>query len=140
VSDRNANLKPWPKGVSGNPGGRPKKKAITEELDRLLEEESPNGDGKTWAVIIAEALLKQAAKGDVRAITELANRIEGKPVQAMAVEGRPLDGLAEIIEEARTRVGRMSDEEMTTQEIRDKISQLQHELGRREICVKGIGE
>jgi len=79
-------LKPWPKGVSGNPGGRPKKKAITEELDRLLEEESPNGDGKTWAVIIAEALLKQAAKGDVRAITELANRIEGKPVQPIAAE------------------------------------------------------
>jgi len=73
VSDRTANLKPWPKGVSGNPGGRPKKKAITEELERLLEEEAPNGDGKTWAATIAEALLKQAAKGDVRAITELAS-------------------------------------------------------------------
>ena len=70
MSDRTANLKPWPKGVSGNPGGRPKKKAITEELERLLEEEAPNGDGKTWAATIAEALLKQAAKGDVRAITE----------------------------------------------------------------------
>jgi hypothetical protein len=44
VSDITANLKPWPKGVSGNPGGRPKKKAITEELERLLEEEAPNGD------------------------------------------------------------------------------------------------
>ena len=106
VSDRNANLKPWPKGVSGNPGGRPKKKAITEELDRLLEEESPNGDGKTWAVIIAEALLKQAAKGDVRAITELANRIEGKPVQPIAAEAGGLEGLAEIIAEARARVSR----------------------------------
>ena len=92
--------------MSGNPGGRPKKKAITEELDRLLEEESPNGDGKTRAVIIAEALLKQAAKGDVRAITELANRIEGKPVQPIAAEAGGLEGLAEIIAEARARVSR----------------------------------
>jgi len=70
-----------------------------------LEEEAPNSDGKTWAATIAEALLRQAAKGDVRAIAELANRIEGKPVQAMAVEGGQLDGLAEIIAEARARVG-----------------------------------
>ena len=103
MSDRTANLKPWPKGVSGNPGGRPKKKAITEDLERLLEEEAPNGDGKTWAATIAEALLKQAAKGDVRAITELANRIEGKPLQAMAVAEGGLDGLAEAIQKARKR-------------------------------------
>jgi hypothetical protein len=110
VSDRTANLKPWLKGVSGNPGGRPKKKAITEELERLLEEEAPNGDGKTWAAAIAEALLKQAAKGDVRAITELANRVEGKPVQAVAAEVGGLEGLAEAIAEGRKRVARLTDQ------------------------------
>jgi len=92
--------------AASNPGGRPKKKAITEELERLLEQEAPNGDGKTWAATIAEALIKQAAKGDVRAITELANRIEGKPVQAVAAEAGGLEGLAEIIAEARARIVR----------------------------------
>ena len=50
MSDRTANLKPWPKGVSGNPGGRPKKKAITEELERLLAEGGLDG--------LAEAIQK----------------------------------------------------------------------------------
>jgi hypothetical protein len=46
VSGGTANLKPWPKGVSGNPGGRPKRKPITEELERLLAEQAPNASGK----------------------------------------------------------------------------------------------
>ena len=101
------NLKPWPKGVSGNPGGRPKKKLITNELERLLEQEAPEATGKTWAAVIAEVLLNQARRGDVRAIAELANRIEGKPLQP--VEFGPdagLDAVAESLEWARKRVSR----------------------------------
>jgi hypothetical protein len=79
------NLKPWKPGQSGNPGGRPKKKPITEELERLLAEQAPNGDGRTWAALIAEALLRKASTGDVRAIAELTNRIEGKPLQSLTV-------------------------------------------------------
>ena len=45
--------------------------------------------------------------GDVRAITELANRIEGKPVQAVAAEVGGLEGLAEAIAEGRKRVAQM---------------------------------
>jgi hypothetical protein len=41
------NLKPWPKGVSGNPGGRPKTKPLTEELERLLDEEAPKSEGES---------------------------------------------------------------------------------------------
>ena len=51
----NGNLRPWPKGVSGNPSGRPTKKLITSELERLLEREAPRVNGKTYAVVIAEA-------------------------------------------------------------------------------------
>jgi hypothetical protein len=72
------NLKPWPKGVSGNPGGRPKTKPLTEEIERLLEQEAPTSKGQTWASLIAQALLTKACKGDVRAFAELANRVEGK--------------------------------------------------------------
>jgi uncharacterized protein DUF5681 len=81
------NLKPWPKGVSGNPGGRPKKKLVTDELERLLQVEAPDAGGKTWATVIAQALLQQARKGDVRAFAELTNRIEGKPLQPVELRG-----------------------------------------------------
>jgi hypothetical protein len=37
VAGRIENLKPWKPGESGNPGGRPKTKAITAELQCLLE-------------------------------------------------------------------------------------------------------
>jgi hypothetical protein len=95
------NLKPWPKGVSGNPGGRPKKQPITEELERLLAEEAPNHNGQTWAAVIAEALLLQASEGDIKAISELANRVEGKPLQAFSVSNDSYESLAERLERAR---------------------------------------
>ena len=86
MSGTTENLRPWPKGVSGNPGGRPKTKPLTEELERLLEQEAPNGKGETWGARIAKALVVKASKGDVRAISELANRLEGKPLQAIEMD------------------------------------------------------
>ena len=119
------NLKPWPKGVSGNPGGRPHAKPLTEEIERQLGQEAPNGKGQTWAAVIAKALLTRAAKGDIRAIAELANRVEGKPFQALAVDVGANEDLAEAIARGRKRVlERMSDDE-----IRDKIRQLEEHLG-----------
>jgi hypothetical protein len=79
-------LKPFPKGVSGNPGGRPKSKPLSEVLEYLLEEPAPRGKGKTWADVIVDALIRRAAKGDTRAFREIANRTDGKPHQAMAVD------------------------------------------------------
>jgi hypothetical protein len=111
------NLKPWPKGVSGNPGGRPKKKPITEELERLLADEVPNGKGQTWATVIAEALLHEARKGDVRAISELANRIEGKPVQAIDLNTGGGEGIAERLERARKRRLQAGREGMTREKL-----------------------
>ncbi len=37
MAGRVENLRPWQPGQSGNPGGRPKKKPITEELERPLD-------------------------------------------------------------------------------------------------------
>ncbi len=120
------NLKPWPKGVSGNPGGRPKKKLITDELERLLGQEAPDATGKSWATVIAEALLNQARRGDVRAIGELANRIEGKPLQPVELSGdNDLDTLAERIENGRKRM--LAD--MSDEELRGKLKQLKTEIG-----------
>ena len=120
------NLRPWPKGVSGNPGGRPKKKLITDELERLLEQEAPEAPHKSWATVIAEALLNQARRGDVRAIAELANRIEGRPLQQVALGvDADLETLAERLEQARKRV--LGD--MTEDELNCRLVRLQAELG-----------
>jgi hypothetical protein len=47
--------------------------------------------------VIAEALVRRAAKGDVRAFREIADRIEGKPRQAVefdvGVDGEPIPAL-----------------------------------------------
>ena len=72
-------------------------------LERLLTEEAPNGKGQTWATVIAQALLQEASKGDVRAISELANRIDCKPHQPLAVNLDAAEGLAERMAKARKR-------------------------------------
>ena len=111
---KNQNLKPWPKGVSGNPGGRPKKRLISDELERLLQQ-SPNAGGKTCAAALAEVLLEHALKGDLRAIAEVANRVEGKPVQAvdLDVNSHPHDLL----------------EGLTDEELEERLAELQEKLG-----------
>ena len=124
MAGRVENLKPWKPGESGNPGGRPKTKPLTEELQRLLEQAAPKGKGRTWAAVIAEALLTKACKGDVRAIAELANRVEGRPFQAVGVDVEAGEDLAEALARARKRAANMSEEEIT-----NRIKQLEAQLG-----------
>jgi hypothetical protein len=82
--------RPFPKGKSGNPGGRPKKTQLTDACRALLKTEFP-GDlqGRTYAERIAEVLCRTAIKGDIRAIRELADRAEGRPRQAIQIEQDP---------------------------------------------------
>jgi len=89
--------------------GRPKTKPLTEELERLLEQEAPNGKGQTWAAVILQALLTKARKGDVRAFAELANRVEGRSPQAVDFKVDNYSNLAEEIEKARKRVTEWRD-------------------------------
>lgn len=73
------NLKPFPKGKSGNPNGRPKK---IPELDKLLADVlGDEKDGITAAQAILMALRKKAASGDVRAAEVLLERAYGKAKQ-----------------------------------------------------------
>ena len=100
----NGNLKPWKKGQSGNPKGRPKKGSTWSEVaNQLLDAQAldirltlPNGkkheitcsieDGNTIRHAVVGALVVEALKGNIPAIRELADRTEGKPAQKLEVE------------------------------------------------------
>ena len=72
-------LRRIPKGVSGNPKGRPKK---LPELDKLLADVlGEEKDGVTAAEAILRVLRAKAAKGDLRAAEILLDRGYGKARQ-----------------------------------------------------------
>jgi hypothetical protein len=66
VAGRVQNLKPWPKGVSGNPGGRPKSD-ISAEIARAIFENNPD--------IIYHAMLRAIRKGNPKVFATLAARV-----------------------------------------------------------------
>lgn len=70
-------------GNCANPNGRPKK---LPDLDKLLAELlGTNKDGKDGMELIIEAMLKKAAKGDVKAAELLLNRGYGKAKQFISM-------------------------------------------------------
>jgi hypothetical protein len=99
------NLKPWQPGQSGNPGGRPKKKPITELYEQLLN------DGATVKAIRAAILrnIKNSKTTFVPLLREMADRVEGKVTQS--------------IEAKVTEVSHLTDDEL-----QDEIQRLTEEL------------
>jgi hypothetical protein len=69
------NLKPWPKGVSGNPNGRPKND-ISVEIARAVFENNPEA--------IYQGMARRLAKGDARVFKVLADRAYGKVREQVA--------------------------------------------------------
>lgn len=75
------NNKPFKKGQSGNPNGRPKK---LPELDKLLADVlGEEKDGITAAEAILKKLRQMAAHGNLRAAEILLDRGYGKPRQSV---------------------------------------------------------
>lgn len=96
-----ANLKPWPKGVSGNPSGRPKKLHITKMFEQVLAKSQNRND-------IKKALLETLTSrgmAKVLMLREMAERTEGKVTQEMDVNVTGHVVLSEIIEERRKKRG-----------------------------------
>ena len=67
-------------GQSGNPSGRPKATPITDALRQALSDPAELSKFIT-------AILKKAKKGDVKAFQAVADRLEGKPAQALNLAG-----------------------------------------------------
>jgi hypothetical protein len=102
-----ANLKPWKKGERANPNGRPKK-TLTEALIAKL--------GRKRAFEVATALIDTAAKGDVSAFKELADRLEGKVPQQIEVSGNVDLGVRIASARDRRRQISVIDAEVTVTE------------------------
>ncbi len=67
----------WKPGQSGNPGGRPRWKPLTEALQRLYDEQPELLDQ------LAARLTVKAGQGDVSAWNTICDRLEGKVAQTV---------------------------------------------------------
>lgn len=105
------NLKPFPKGVSGNPAGKPKgtehsKTRLKRILDLVQKRKNPiTGEEETFTVLelMDMQMIAKALKGDQRAYQEVMDRLEGKPKQSTEVEVS--GGMTINWEEKKTYVG-----------------------------------
>lgn len=71
-------------GETLNPHGRPKgSRNLSTILREFLDEEIELSDGekKKYKEVIIRKLIKKANDGDLRAITEIFDRVDGKPKQ-----------------------------------------------------------
>jgi hypothetical protein len=71
------NLKPFEKGVSGNPGGRPHWKQVTELMKTETNQEK--------LAVIVDKVFDLALEGNMRAVEFIADRLEGKVAQRVEV-------------------------------------------------------
>jgi len=85
----------WVKGISGNPNGRlPKSQCVSSLLRDLLEGDAQRVADKwkknhlTGAMIVAMALFKKMGSGDLTAIHEGLNRVEGRAPQEVTLAGK----------------------------------------------------
>ena len=92
----NANLKMFKPGQSGNPNGRPPGVRYLSELTRDLLRETRKGDieGKTTDELIVLALVKEALKGNTKAIEMIHDWTEGKVTDTHRIEG---EGIVSIL-------------------------------------------
>ena len=101
---KEANLKPFQPGQSGNPGGRPKGRSITSILREKLAEPAKGKRGKTKAEAIADVVIEQALAGDPRFLREILERTEGKVTQTIQVSDADYSKLSD--DELRAIAGR----------------------------------
>lgn len=107
--DPRANLKMWPKGTSGNPAGRPRRRLLSEELTEVLQEHIDPSDleSPTRLKVIARALAEKCQIGDVRALDVLVKCFEPKRpsidarrlLNVNVVGGSTIDELKDSIEQ-----------------------------------------
>lgn len=78
---------PYEPGQSGNPGGRRNQRPMRDAIEAELRQEVPDPDDPkaraTKYRLLARALVKAGLGGDIRAISEINDRVDGKVPQAL---------------------------------------------------------
>ena len=90
------------KGVSGNPGGRPKFAKLSEATRAALALD-PNAkvEPRTNAEAVALSAVKEAKRGNVGAFVAIADRCEGKPVSVLDLKNESADPITELLGEIK---------------------------------------
>src|ERR1700686_1067536 len=97
------------------PGGRPQKTPLTDVLASMLQSScADDPEQRTYAEVIAEMLLKRACKGDIRAVREIADRVEGRPSQSLSVVTEECSTCRERADELRRELDGMTAEQLKT--------------------------
>ncbi len=88
------------KGQSGNPGGKVSDKPWSDAIRMALQEAMTDKDGKAIKKlrIAATSLVDKAISGDVPAMKEIGDRLEGRPAQATVITGDLEHPLKQILE------------------------------------------
>lgn len=115
------------KGFSGNPSGSRNRRVLTDTLvSRLLwpaDEKPRKGELRTAAHVLVENMVQKALQGDMRAITEIYDRVEGKAVATTLhteVKEQPMD----IMEAARRLAFALNSAALLGQPVDDRFAKL----------------
>jgi uncharacterized protein DUF5681 len=106
------NLKPWKSGETGNPGGLPKKRPITDRYLAGLEAPPEENirialglpEGATNGDAVAKAQIRAAIKGKTYAARELREATEGKATQRLEIVGEEGGAIKVDIAESLARI------------------------------------
>ena len=74
-------------GQSGNPGGRPKKDWTWSGLLEQIANEVEPKSGKPFKELVSRRLWVDAVNGNLAAVKEILNRMEGLPMQKQEISG-----------------------------------------------------
>lgn len=97
-------------GQSGNPLGQ-RRDRVSAQLKMLMDSPCPfDKEGRTWCEAIAWAMVKKALRGDVRAFSEIADRVDGKPRQSIELSGPDGGAIPVGLEEVQKRIAELMDQ------------------------------
>jgi hypothetical protein len=88
------------KGISGNPGGRPRTKIFTDAIRRYLHNNPAEADK------VAKAILGKMKAGDVSAFREVLDRVEGAVTNQVDLNVTE-QGIVDRLNGARERLARL---------------------------------
>ncbi len=85
----------FPKGVSGNPAGRPKGSvSIVEGIKRKLQEIEPANKKTYLELFISRLFLKAIKEGNEKLMIDIIDRVDGKALQR--IENKEIDVSSEL--------------------------------------------